>query len=228
MRTRAEWGGGPRPRRLTPCTHPYIEVHHDVYPFEWDGARHCREIEALHLGKGWNGAFYNVGIDKHGELWELRGVGYRSLGDHAPKYNDGSIVSDHAMTVVVFGDFTEDDPSQAQLDALGKLLWHSADKKLRYHAMRASTACCGYRLIPHLAKINQIRPTEDDDMTPDELLNAHVHEKNVRDTLHWAYKNAETAAKLATAALEKAEKAQSAKVELDYTKLAKALIAELS
>lgn len=171
---RSAWGGGARPRPLVPVTHPYVEVHHDVYPATLPPDEHCRAIEKQHLKQGWNGAFYNVGLDLDGRLWELRGWGWRSIGSHAPRYSDGSPVSASALTVVLFGNYQHTRPTSRQETALEKLRSAVPDRRLRWHSMRAATACPGAHTVPVLQRMNAKPPKpaphpapptpEDDDM----------------------------------------------------------------
>lgn len=139
-------------------THPYafvrhipqtMEVHHAVVPTDrFDSIRHAKNIQAIHIGKGWNGAFYNVGVhSKTGEIVELRGVGNRST----------SLAPD-ALTVVLFGDHhsypgheTPDIISNAAIASLLKIAALAPKpKELRGHRERPyATACPGSYAMAH-------------------------------------------------------------------------------
>lgn len=157
--TRAQTGLGARPRPLTKVAqHPYIEVHHSVYPASWTGEAQAKAIEKQHLGQGWNGAFYTVGIHPSGQLFELRGIGYRSIGGHKTTYNDGSKVDANALCAVLFGNYEHTPMSGAQRKTLDKLRGLVPDKRLRWHSMRAATACPGRLATPVLQEMNRTNP----------------------------------------------------------------------
>lgn len=166
--TRKDWGGGARPRPLTPVVHPYPEVHHSVYSESLPLIEHARRIESQHLGQGWNGSFYNLGIhNQSGQIIELRGPGWKSIGAYESPYSDGSPVDPRALTIVLFGDFTHSEVSDAAQRSLQRIRAILPDKRMRWHRMRAKTACPGNRAVPVLQTLNHTSP-EEDDMTEEE------------------------------------------------------------
>lgn len=166
--TRASWEGGARPRPLVAASHPYAEVHHDVYPASLPPVEHARAIERQHLAQGWNGSFYNLGLDRDGKFWELRGYGWRSIGSHAARYDDGTPVNPAALTVVLFGNYEYSALTPAQRVGLDKVRQTVPDQRLRWHRMRAATACPGSNAVPVLTEINADTPQEAPDMTPEQ------------------------------------------------------------
>lgn len=161
--SRVEWGASGFPRNHITVSHTHVEVHHDVYPTKWDPARHCRAIEDQHLAKGWNGPFYNLGLDRDGELWELRGLGRQSQGT--------------ALTVVLFGNYDVDVPDEpelgfptgAMLDTLVRLVARFPGP-IDWHARRAkgtkyASACPGKNAIPLIQVLGQVPTVEEDIMS---------------------------------------------------------------
>ena len=121
--TRAQWGARP------PKTAPVIAddmrlgvVHHSVTgngygPADVPGI--LRGIQAYHMDvRGWNDIAYNFAVDHFGRTWEARGGGTDQLvlGGHAAGFNTGSV------GVVMLGDFTNVNPTNESVRAVGELL----------------------------------------------------------------------------------------------------------
>lgn len=157
---RRDWGGGARPRALTPVVHPYIEVHHSAGAshYDRDPLAVALAIERDHLGRGWNGAFYGLLVATDGRIIELRGVGWRSIGEHRARYNDGSPVDPRALCVLLPGNYVAQRTTDAQRRALDRLRAAVADPRLRWHGMRDNTACCGTYAITACRQLNTRPP----------------------------------------------------------------------
>lgn len=179
--TRSQWGGGARPRPLTPATHRRAELHHTgvLRHASMDPLEVAREIEAYHLSLGWNGAFYGLMPARDGRIIELRGIGWRSIGSHRPTYNDGTPVDRDALCVVLPGDYRHVFLTEPQVAALRRIRRHLPDRRIRDHGERDNTACPGTHATYARNLLNL--DTGDDDMTPaqDEMLKA-VHQALVK------------------------------------------------
>lgn len=88
-----DWGYT-HPHAFVRHTPTVVELHHTVMPAAlYSPITHAQVIHNYHMGKGWNGVFYNVGVDSiTGQIVELRGVGNQSTG-----------LAKDALTVVLFG-----------------------------------------------------------------------------------------------------------------------------
>ena len=164
---RSEWGGKPRPRALTPVAeHPRIEVHHSAAPdhYRRDPLVVAAEIERYHLGLGWNGAFYGLLIALDGRIVELRGIGWRSIGAHRARYDDGTPVDPQALCVLLPGDYRTQRPTAAQRSSLDRLRAAAPDPILWWHGQRDATACPGTHAIQMCRDLNAHPPTVEDDM----------------------------------------------------------------
>ncbi|MDZ7732191.1 MAG: hypothetical protein U5R31_02985 [Acidimicrobiia bacterium] len=160
---RSDWTDQTRPRALTSVDHPCGEVHHTAVArhADMDPADVLREVEDYHLGLGWNGGFYGVLLARDGELWELRGVGWRSIGRYRPTYDDGTPVDPRALCIVLPGDYGQTSLTTAQQATLQRLRIALPDDRLRWHGQRAETACCGARAIARIDTLNQTPPEDD-------------------------------------------------------------------
>ncbi len=154
------WHDDPRPRPLTAVTHPYIEVHHSAVRGHYQRlpADVLRDIERGHRNRGWNGIFYGLLIDLDGEIWEARGVGWRSIGDHRARYDDGTVVDPAALTVLLPGDYRFDPVTLAQEHALDRLRAAAPDAHMHWHGQRDATECCGTRAISTVRTLNARPP----------------------------------------------------------------------
>jgi hypothetical protein len=97
----------------------YITVHHDgMHPFydthQQDVATRIETIRQRHRGRGWGDIGYHFVVDPAGRVWEARPLAYQ--GAHVKDHNFANI------GVVALGNFEEQSPSAAQLQALRRLL----------------------------------------------------------------------------------------------------------
>lgn len=181
---RHRWTPRARPRPLTPVLrHPYAEVHHSGARVHYQRllagagdvtarfAQLLRDIEADHLGRGWNGFFYGVAINPvDGSLWAGREVGWRSIGDHAERYHDGTRVDPHALCVLVPGDWRFDPVPRPVLDTLDRIRAAIPDPRLRWHGMRPpATACPGTNMVAELERLNTRPPGDTMETEPPKL-----------------------------------------------------------
>ena len=78
-----------------------------------------RGIEVYHVqGNGWNDIGYNFLVDRFGTVYEGRGGGIdrNVIGAHAQGFNSGTV------GVALIGNFMRATPTEAQQDALVRLL----------------------------------------------------------------------------------------------------------
>ena len=159
---RAEWWHGAPRRALTPAVHPYGEVHHTGAASHYgkNPALVLEQIETQHRSRGWNGIFYGVFVPTDGSVWEARGVGWRSIGDHAPTYEDGTPVDPDALTILLPGDYRTNQVTPAQTRTLERIRLALPDDRLRWHGMRKPfTECPGTHTIATLTALNAHPPT---------------------------------------------------------------------
>lgn len=114
---RSTWASAqPVPRlmnRMSPVR--YITIHHDgMRPFlstdqRSTGAR-LDAIRNAHRGMDWGDIGYHFAVDRNGRVWECRPLVYQ--GAHVKNHNPGNI------GVVALGNFDEQTPSSAQLEAV--------------------------------------------------------------------------------------------------------------
>lgn len=155
---RSIWArGNPVPSRMDSMTQiRYITVHHDgMEPFlatdQQSAAAHLELIRRLHRRKGWGDIGYHFAVDRAGRVWEARPLCYQ--GAHVKDHNRGNI------GIVVLGNFEEQSPSEAQLEALRR---HIAALMRQYNVppshvqshqeWGAHTACPGGRLQAYIDK----------------------------------------------------------------------------
>lgn len=144
--TRAQWGANESLRddpvfaRITK-----LIVHHsDTTNGDPDPAATVRAIQAFHIqGNGWNDIAYNFLIDEAGRIYE---------GRYARNYADGEVhngedlhsfgvVGAHALNanggsvgVCLLGTFTDQAPTPAAMDALGRLFaWKASNHDIDAH-----------------------------------------------------------------------------------------------
>ena len=175
IHSRAEWGAD---ERIRTGGVEYGEVgagfvHHTVNANSYTAAdvpAIIRGIYAFHVkGRGWKDIGYNFLVDRFGRIWEGRygGVDLPVVGAHTAGYNDDAF----AMSAI--GDFTSVTPSDAVLDAYGRLFaWklslHGVDptattrldgtsfRTVSGHRDAAATACPGQRLYDRLPAIRTL------------------------------------------------------------------------
>jgi len=145
---RSKWATGqPIPSRMNtmlPVT--YITVHHDgMSPFTGNstsaGARRIDAIRIAHQRQGWGDIGYHFAIDRAGNIWEGRPLTYQ--GAHVKDHNE------HNIGVVMLGNFDEQRPTNAQVEALNrhvknlKAAYGVSTPRLKTHQEWAATACPG-------------------------------------------------------------------------------------
>jgi N-acetylmuramoyl-L-alanine amidase len=122
---RSGWGADEEIVRAKPVYAPQLKlavVHHTAGTNAYTRAQAAaivRGIEVYHVqGNGWNDIGYNFLVDRYGTVYEGRGGGITRnvVGAHAEGFNQGT------AGVALIGNFTAAKPTQAQQDALVKLL----------------------------------------------------------------------------------------------------------
>jgi hypothetical protein len=124
-----------------------MTVHHSgvLLADNSDAPAHLRSHQASHQGRGWPDIAYHVVVDRRGNLYEGRPMW--AVPDTATNYDP----TGH-FTVMCEGNFQEQRPSRAQIDALaGVLAWASvrfdvAPRSISGHQEYADTACPGEKL----------------------------------------------------------------------------------
>jgi hypothetical protein len=122
---RSGWGAEEEIVRAKPVYAPQLKlavVHHTAGTNAYSPAQAAaivRGIEVYHVqGNGWNDIGYNFLVDRYGTVYEGRGGGITRnvVGAHAEGFNQGTV------GVALIGNFSAARPTQAQQDALVKLL----------------------------------------------------------------------------------------------------------
>ncbi len=125
MVSRDAWGANEEIVRARPVIAPRLRlaiVHHTAGTNNYTRAQAAaivRGIEVYHvLGNGWNDIGYNFLVDRFGTVYEGRGGGVERnvVGAHAQGFNVGTV------GVALIGNFSYAIPTQAQQDALVRLL----------------------------------------------------------------------------------------------------------
>lgn len=162
LRRRSTWAAGqPVPammNRMLPVQ--YITVHHDgMSPFtgndERAAAGRLESIRRVHRGRGWGDIGYHYAIDRAGNVWEGRPIAWQ--GAHVKDHNEGNI------GVVALGNFDEQQPTAAQLEALRRHLRLLMEKhrvsvqRVRTHQEWAPTACPGRSLQAYMVQARRGR-----------------------------------------------------------------------
>ena len=121
--TRSQWGA--REPAVPPGLAPDLKlavVHHSVnantYTRE-DVPALLRGIQRYHMDvNGWDDIAYNFAVDRFGRIWEARagGVTKDVIGGHAQGFNT------YSTGVMVLGDFTSAEPSQAAVNAVADVI----------------------------------------------------------------------------------------------------------
>ncbi len=121
--SRSQWGA--RAPKVAPVPAPDLKlavVHHSVNANTYSQAdvpALLRGIQAYHMDtQGWNDIAYNFAVDRFGRIWEARAGGVSNLvvGGHAQGFNTST------TGVMVLGDFTSADPTQASVDAVADII----------------------------------------------------------------------------------------------------------
>jgi hypothetical protein len=158
--TRSQWGA--RPPAITPSVAPDLKiavVHHSVnantYSRE-DVPALLRGIQTYHMDvQGWNDIAYNFAVDRFGRIWEARagGITKAVIGGHAQGFNT------YSTGVMVLGDFTSAQPSQAAVDAVADVIgWKFALQQVEVRGTTQFTSLGSPRyasgtVIPALPRI---------------------------------------------------------------------------
>jgi flagellar hook assembly protein FlgD len=123
--SRAGWQADESIRRVAPKYAPSLQfalVHHTATTNAYSCAQSAsivRGIEVYHVkANGWNDIGYNFLVDACGQVFEGRygGIERNVVGAHSQGFNTGSVGA------ALIGNFQNAGPSQAQQDALVKLL----------------------------------------------------------------------------------------------------------
>lgn len=130
----------------------FIVIHH-VGDIDRDVS--AAEIHQWHLNNGWAGIGYHYVIRKDGSIERGRWRGY--IGSHCYGYNSESI------GINVVGDFTSNEPNDAQLDSLANLLADlceiyeltPGEDTIVGHRDKNSTDCPGDNLYNKLGELRE-------------------------------------------------------------------------
>ncbi len=154
---RAAWGAQSPRSGGRAHTISRLTVHHSAGTLADgdDPTRHLRSYQSTHMGsKGWVDIAYHVAVDRAGTAYELRSTAI--AGDTATNYDPAG----HFL-VLAIGNFEEQDPTEAQLDGVARLLRWGADNfgaplsSVTGHRDHASTACPGRGLYTQLAEVRR-------------------------------------------------------------------------
>lgn len=121
---RATWAGDSRPYLGEPRNEDvrFLLVHHTAGPSEGDPIELIRQVHEFHTGadKGWPDVAYNFFVEPGGRVFEGRtGSLEQAVEVSATGGNQG-----YAQLVCLLGDFTNRNPTEAQLASLnGTLAW---------------------------------------------------------------------------------------------------------
>lgn len=146
-----------------------LVVHHSALLVQGDPRPPEQRVRALYkyhaINKGWGDIGYNFIVDENGQVYEGRQGGKGVIGGHAYCNNTGTI------GIVVMGNFELEEPSQAQVRGLQRLLASLAqeynidvNRSVQFHGKvfaapivghrdLLSTLCPGYSLLGSLAQI---------------------------------------------------------------------------
>lgn len=148
---RSAWGAEPPLiARMTEHTIEALTVHHGGDQLAVVGPPRYRSWQSWHQERGWGDLAYHYIIGVDGTVYEGRDTRY--AGDTGTNYDPAG----HFL-VVVEGNFEIDEPTQAQLDALVRVLaWASqtfgvSPSEISAHRDHAATACPGGNLYPYVA-----------------------------------------------------------------------------
>jgi hypothetical protein len=150
--SREEWKAKPPAGKMTPQTPVKIGIHHtaSVHTEKDSAPAQLRSIQASHMGKGtnWPDIAYHYFIDAKGQIYKGRADEFK--GDTRTEYNPQGFV-----LVCVLGNFEEQKPNQAQLDALTDMVAYLMQKyqvpidQVYIHKELAKTLCPGKNLIEY-------------------------------------------------------------------------------
>lgn len=116
-------------------------------------AEHVRDVQALHLRRGWNDIGYHFLVDWMGRIYAGRPIGV--LGAHTEEANRGNI------GIALLGDLGGSGPSVPQQVALERLIrWLAREHRIRPEMIRGhrdyrDTDCPGDANYPLVARARQ-------------------------------------------------------------------------
>lgn len=160
---RDAWGARPARAGGKPHTITRMTLHHEavVLGDNRNAPSHLRQDQRYHQDdKGWIDIAYHVGVDRNGNIYELRSTEF--AGDTATDYN----TTGHFL-VLCEGDFDQEAVSEAQLQAAAlAFAWaaqnfHVASSTLAGHRDLAATSCPGANLYAHLTSGDLKRRIDD-------------------------------------------------------------------
>lgn len=163
MLCRDAWGARPARAGGRPHTITRMTLHHEavVLGDNRNAPGRLRQDQRYHQDqKGWVDIAYHVGIDRHGNIYELRTP--QIAGDTATDYD----TTGHFL-VLCEGDFDQEVVSDAQLHAAAlAFAWatqtfHIAIDTLAGHRDLASTSCPGANLYAHISSGDLKRRVDD-------------------------------------------------------------------
>ncbi|WP_234810693.1 N-acetylmuramoyl-L-alanine amidase [Mycolicibacterium fallax] len=153
MLCRSAWGAMPPHPGGQPHTITRMTLHHTaaVLGDNSNAPGRLRQHQRFHQGeRGWIDIAYHVGIDRNGNIYELRD--WHLSGDTATNYNPAG----HFL-VLCEGDFDQEQTSEAQLHSAALAFAWASQKfqvpaqTLAGHRDFAATACPGENLYARLA-----------------------------------------------------------------------------
>jgi hypothetical protein len=160
---RDAWGARPARAGGKPHTITRMTLHHEavVLGDNRNAPSHLRSDQRYHQDdKGWIDIAYHVGVDRNGNIYELRSTEF--AGDTATDYN----TTGHFL-VLCEGDFDQEAVSEAQLQGAAlAFAWaaqnfHVASNTLAGHRDLAQTSCPGANLYAHLTSGDLKRRIDD-------------------------------------------------------------------
>lgn len=163
MLCRDSWGARPARPGGTPHTISRMTIHHTavVLGDNRNAPSRLRQHQHYHQDThGWIDIAYHVGVDRNGNIYELRSP--ELVGDTATEYDP----TGHFL-VLCEGDFDKEAVTDAQLDgAATAFAWaaqrfHVASDTLAGHRDFAATGCPGASLYAHVASGDLARRVDD-------------------------------------------------------------------
>jgi N-acetylmuramoyl-L-alanine amidase len=160
---REGWGARPARSGGRPHTITRMTLHHEavVLGDNRNAPGHLRQDQRYHQDQlGWIDIAYHVGVDRNGNVYELRST--EIAGDTATDYN----TTGHFL-VLCEGDFDQEAVSEAQLQAAAlAFAWAAqnfrvASNTLAGHRDLAQTSCPGANLYAHLSSGDLKRRIDD-------------------------------------------------------------------
>jgi hypothetical protein len=160
---RDAWGAGPARSGGRRHTITRMTLHHEavILGDNRNAPGHLRQDQRYHQGQlGWNDIAYHVGVDRNGNIYELRST--EIAGDTATDYD----TTGHFL-VLCEGDFDQEVVSEAQLHAAAlAFAWAAqnfgiATDTLAGHRDLAQTSCPGANLYAHVSSGDLKRRIDD-------------------------------------------------------------------